>query len=90
MCNCCIQELQQAARIAGNSKVMHAKIAYEANSKILARNYFRRLVVDGAKIIVCKNGTCNHSLMATHSQPEKLGTRERQQRQETVGIGQIQ
>ena len=28
MCNSCMQELQHAAKIAGNSKVMHAKIAH--------------------------------------------------------------
>ena len=62
MCNSCMQELQHAARIAGNSKVMHAKIAHVTTTKIIAYHYFRRPVVDGAKIIACKNFTCNHGL----------------------------
>ena len=55
----CMQFLQLSARIAGNSIVMLAKIA--PTTKILACNYFRRSVVDGGKIIACKNCTCNHS-----------------------------
>ena len=62
MRNSCMQFLQRSARIAGNSKVMRANIEHVTTTKILACNYFWRPVVDGAKIIACKNCTYNHSL----------------------------
>ena len=38
------------------------KLQLKPRTKIPACNYFRRPVVDGAKIIACQNCTCNHSL----------------------------
>ena len=56
-CNSCsvLQELQAF------QKWCLQKLHMVTTTKILACNYFRRSVVDGPKIIACKNCTCNHS-----------------------------